>query len=71
MPILYDSNKQGFYLDNPTEEELEALKKIAIDYISMSLGKMAALSFIRELENDKGLKEELEAMSATESTIRH
>jgi len=71
VPIIYDKTKQGFTLDNPSEEELEAIKKIAIDYITMSLGKMAALRFLSSLDNEPGLKEELEAMSTTESTIRH
>lgn len=52
MPIVYDKTKNGFSLKDPTEEELMALEKIAIDYITASFGKMAAVSFIRHLEQN-------------------
>lgn len=50
MPIVYDKTKNGFTLQDPTQEELEALERIAVDYVTLSLGKMAALSFIKSIE---------------------
>ena len=71
MPIKFDSTKRGFFLDNPSEEELEAIKKIAVDYITLSLGKMAALNFIKAMSEENAMKDgELDAMT-TESTMRH
>lgn len=71
MPIEYDSDKRGFHLVNPTQEELDAIQKIALDYITASLGKMAALSFLKGLSESGELSEELEKLRDEESAIRH
>jgi hypothetical protein len=49
MPIRYCTEKEGFILENPTKEEVEALERLAVNYITMSLGKMAADSFIASI----------------------
>lgn len=60
MPIKYDSEKQGFILDNPTEEELVALEKIAIDYVTHTMGKMAAVNFVKAMSEEAQLQEPIE-----------
>lgn len=71
MPIKFDTDKRGFHLVDPTQEELDAIQKIAVDYITMALGKMAALSFMKTLSETGELSEELDKLRIEESTIRH
>jgi len=71
MPINYDPDKRGFHLVDPTQEESDAIQKIAVDYITMALGKMAALSFMKSLSESGELSDELEKFKTEESTIRH
>jgi hypothetical protein len=46
MPIIYDKKQSGFRLKNPTTEEQEALERIAITFITETLGRVVAEQFI-------------------------
>lgn len=70
MPIAYDTEKRGFHLVDPTKEELEAIQKIALDYITLSLGKMAAMAFLKTMSESGEQFEDLSKLE-TESTLRH
>ena len=51
MPIVYDKESKGWKLLNPSEDELLSLEKMAIEYITSAMGKMAAIAFARMCES--------------------
>ena len=50
MPIVYDKESKGWKLLDPSDEELSSLERIAIEYITTAMGKMAAIAFARMCE---------------------
>jgi len=43
MPIVFDKEKNGFKLENPSEEEMKAIESMAVEYITSSIAKMFGL----------------------------
>jgi hypothetical protein len=70
VPIFYDPKKEGFVLKDPTEEETEALERLAVNYITMSLGKMAADAFLAQLAENTTTALNPKEISTTK-TVKH
>jgi hypothetical protein len=56
MPIIYDEVKKGFRLDNPTEAEIKALETLAVEFVTSSLAKAAALAAIADPDSKETMQ---------------
>ena len=52
IPIIYNKEKEGFQLKDPTPEEERALIELGLQYVTLQMGRSIVLAISKQLSED-------------------